>query len=173
MAIRLMKKEDANKASLQLNDVIEEAAALLHRQLLGKGVVLRCDLRDLPPIVADRTQLQQMVINLMINAAEAMEDVQGRARILVIRSLSSETGRVVVTIEDSGAGIPSDSERLFDAFFTTKASRLGMGLSICRSIVEDHDGRLWAISNSGRPVATFQFELPSSVGVPPRAIREP
>ncbi len=169
----MMKKADANKASVQLNDVIEEVAALLHRQLHGMGVVLRCDLHNLPPVIADRTQLQQVVINLMINAAEAMEDVQGRARILVIRSFRSEAGRVAVTIEDSGAGIPNDPERLFDAFFTTKASGLGMGLSICRSIVEDHDGRLWAMPNSGRPGAIFQFELPSSAAVSSLAIREP
>jgi len=167
----MMKKADANKAPVQLNDLIEEVAALLLRQLHGKGVVLRCDLRDLPPVVADRTQLQQVIINLIINAAEAMEDVQGRARILVMRSFRGETGQVVVTIEDSGAGIPDDPERLFDAFFTTKASGLGMGLSICRSIVEDHDGRLWAMPNSGRPGATFRFELPSSAAVQP-AIRE-
>lgn len=168
----MMKKADANKASVQVNDVIEEVAALLHQQLHGKGVVLRCDLHDLSPVVGDRTQLQQVVINLMINAAEAMEDVQGRARILVIRSFRSETGRVAVTIEDSGAELLGDPERLFDAFFTTKASGLGMGLSICRSIIEDHDGRLWAMPNSGRPGATFQFELPSSAAGPPLAIRE-
>ncbi|WP_375415335.1 PAS domain-containing protein [uncultured Bradyrhizobium sp.] len=169
----MMKKADANKGSVQLNDVIEEVAALLYRQLQGKGVVLRCDLHNLPPVIADRTQLQQVVINLMINAAEAMEEVHGRARILVVRSFCSETGRVAVTIEDSGSGIPNDPERLFEAFFTTKASGLGMGLSICRSIVEDHDGHLWATSNSDRPGATFQFELPSSAVVPPLAIREP
>ena len=169
----MMKKADANKAPVELNDVIEEVAALLHRQLHGKGVVLRCDLRQLPPVIADRTQLQQVIINLMINAAEAMEEVHGRARILVIRSFRGEGGRVAVTIEDSGAGIQADPERLFDAFFTTKASGLGMGLSICRSIVEDHDGRLWAIPNPGRPGVTFQFELPSSEVVPPKERREP
>jgi signal transduction histidine kinase len=87
--------------------------------------------------------------------------VKDRARILIVRSFPSSTGRAVVSMEDSGSGI-RDPEKLFDAFFTTKTSGLGMGLSICRSIVEEHGGRVWAASNSGRPGATFQFELPAS-----------
>jgi PAS domain S-box-containing protein len=163
----MMKKTDADKISVQLNDVIAEVVVLLQRQLQGKLVLLRCDLGELPQIVADRTQLQQVIINLVVNAVEAMDDVQGGPRILVIRSYCNEMGRVMVAIEDNGAGIPGDPEQLFEAFFTTKASGLGMGLSICRSIVEDHDGRLWAIPNPGRAGATFQFELPSSAAVSP------
>jgi len=157
-----MKRADVDKSPVQLNDVIEEVVALLQQQLHGKGVVLRRDLHDLPAVVADRAQLQQVIINLMINAAEAMENVQGCSRILVIRLFRSEAERVAVAVEDNGAGITDDPEKMFDAFFTTKANGLGMGLPICRSIVEDHGGRLWAIRSADRPGAIFQFELPLS-----------
>lgn len=168
----MMKQADADKIPIQLNDVIEEVATLLQRQLHSKLVLLRYDLHELPPVLADRTQLQQVIINLMINAAEAMEDMQDRPRILLIRSFRNKTRHAVVAIEDSGTGIPHDPEQLFNAFFTTKANGLGMGLPICRSIVENHGGRLWAMPNFGRPGTTFQFELPSLAATPPLAIRE-
>lgn len=156
----LMTKSHFEKSFVSINEVIEEVAALLRRQLDAKTILLRFDLRDVPRIVADRTQLQQVVINLVINAIEAMQDVTDRARILVIRSFQQDTGRVAVTFEDAGPGIPDDPEPLFNAFFSTKASGLGMGLSICRSIAEAHGGRLWAMSNPARLGAVFQFELP-------------
>jgi len=156
----LMTKADFEKSLLSVNEVIEEIAALLRRQLEANAVLLRFDLRDIPQIVADRAQLQQVVINLVINAIEAMQDVTDRARILVIRSFEQDTGRVAVVFEDSGPGMPNDPEPLFDAFFSTKAGGLGMGLSICRSIVEAHGGRLWATPTPGRLGAVFQFELP-------------
>ena len=156
----LMTKADADRSLVPVNEIIEEVAALLRRQLETKNILLRFDLRDTPPVLADRTQLQQVVINLVINAIEAMQDVPDRARILVIRSFSKEDGRVAVAVEDAGPGIPNDPEPLFNAFFSTKASGLGMGLSICRSIVEAHGGRLWATPNPGRLGAVFQFELP-------------
>jgi PAS domain S-box-containing protein len=156
----LMTKGHFEKSLVPVNEVIEEVAALLQRQLDAKGILLRFDLRDVPQIVADRTQLQQVIINLMMNAIEAMQDVTNRARILLISSFQQDSGRVTVAFEDAGPGIPDDPEPLFDAFFSTKANGLGMGLSICRSIMEAHGGRLWAMSNRDRLGAVFQFELP-------------
>jgi len=115
----------------------------------------------LPIILGDRIQLQQVIINLVMNSIEAMQPVKDRPRELVIRSGQDETGRVFLTVTDSGVGISADdTERMFDPFFTTKSSGLGMGLSICRSIVEAHDGRL-AVAYSQGPGATFQFVIPS------------
>jgi len=157
----LMKKDATDKRPLQLNDVIQEVTTLLQRELRSKQVKLRFDLNDLPPVVADRTQLQQLIINLMINAADAMDEVQGRARILLIRTWHDD-GSAVVSFEDSGAGLPDELDPLFEAFFTTKPDGLGMGLSICRSIVEDHGGRLSARPNTDGAGATFEFALPAS-----------
>lgn len=156
----LMTKAAFERSPVSVNEVIEEVAALLQRQLDAKSILLRFDLQKVPLIVADRTQLQQVIINLMINAIEAMQDVTDRARILLIRSCRQDTGGASVCFEDTGTGIPNDPEPLFNAFFSTKASGLGMGLSICRSIVEAHGGRLWAAPNPARLGAVFQFELP-------------
>jgi C4-dicarboxylate-specific signal transduction histidine kinase len=104
-------------------------------------------------------QLQQVVLNLIMNGIEAMSSVQDRPRELVIRTQEVEDDQVVVTVQDSGAGLdPKITEQIFDAFYTTKAEGMGMGLSISRSIVQDHGGRLWATTNEG-PGATFQFAL--------------
>jgi signal transduction histidine kinase len=114
----------------------------------------------LPLILGDRVQLQQVIINLVMNGIEAMQSVTDRPRELMIRSGRDETPRVLVSVTDCGGGISAENaNRLFDAFFTTKSSGLGMGLSICRSIVEAHGGRLSASGNEG-PGATFQFVLP-------------
>jgi signal transduction histidine kinase len=115
----------------------------------------------LPPVLADRVQLQQVIINLVINGIQAMESVTGRARELCIRSRPYEADQVLVAVEDCGSGIdPEHLDRLFNAFFTTKRDGMGMGLSICRSIIEAHGGRVWASGHAG-PGATFQFTLPS------------
>jgi PAS domain S-box-containing protein len=160
----LMTKAAFERSPVSVNEVIEEVAALLQRQLDAKNILLRFDLQKVPPIVADRTQLQQVIINLVINAIEAMQDVTDRARILLIRSCRQDTGSATFCFEDTGTGIPNDPEPLFNAFFSTKSSGLGMGLSICRSIVEAHGGRLWAMPNPARLGAVFQFELPPEGG---------
>src|SRR5712664_3626045 len=111
-------------------------------------------------ILGDRVQLQQVIINLVMNGIEAMQSVTDRPRELVIRSHQDETHRVLVNVTDSGVGISAENaDRLFNAFFTTKSSGMGMGLSICRSIIEAHGGRLWATANVPHG-ATFQFTLP-------------
>ena len=115
---------------------------------------------DLPSVMGDRVQLQQVVVNLILNAIEAMSTVEDRARDLVIRTQRGEGDEVRVAVQDSGIGLdPKNVERIFDAFHTTKPDGLGMGLSISRSIVERHGGRLWAVSNDG-PGATFRINSP-------------
>jgi signal transduction histidine kinase len=114
----------------------------------------------LPMILGDRVQLQQVIINLVINGIEAMQSVTDRSRELVIRSGQDETRQAIVSVMDCGVGISAENaDRLFNPFFTTKSSGMGMGLSICRSIMEAHGGRLSASKNEG-PGATFQFFLP-------------
>ena len=157
----LANKTDIEKAPLDVNDVVREVIALVHSQLVRHQASLRIELTPaLPMIFGDRIQLQQLIINLMMNAIEAMQGVDDRPRELVIRSAQDETQQVLVSVTDRGVGIPADNaDRVFDAFFTTKCSGMGMGLSICRSIVEAHGGRLSAYGNEG-PGATFQFVLP-------------
>src|SRR5712664_3511616 len=114
----------------------------------------------LPMILGDRVQLQQVIINLVMNGIEAMQSVTDRPRELAIRSRQDEKQQVLVSVTDCGVGIPAENaDRLFNAFFTTKPSGMGMGLSICRSIVEAHGGRLWATANVPNG-ATLQFTLP-------------
>jgi signal transduction histidine kinase len=114
----------------------------------------------LPMILGDRVQLQQVIINLVMNGAEAMQSVTDRPRELVIRSSQDETQQVLVGVTDSGVGISAENaDRLFNPFFTTKSSGMGMGLSVCRSIMEAHGGRLWTTANLPHG-ATFQFTLP-------------
>jgi PAS domain S-box-containing protein len=157
----LANKTDIEKVPLEVNNVVREAIALVQRELSNHGVSLRTEFAPaLPAIMGDRVQLQQVIINLVMNGIEAMQPVTERPRELMIRSGQDETQHVRVSVTDCGIGISSDNaNRLFNAFFTTKSSGMGMGLSICRSIVEAHGGRLSACSNEG-PGATFQFTLP-------------
>jgi PAS domain S-box-containing protein len=157
----LANKSDIEKSPLDVNDIVREAIALVQRELFSHQVSLRMELTPaLPMIVGDRVQLQQVIINLVMNGIEAMQTVTERPRELVIRSGQDETHRVFVSVRDCGVGISADhADRLFNAFFTTKSSGMGMGLSICRSIIEAHGGRLWATSNIPHG-ATFQFALP-------------
>jgi C4-dicarboxylate-specific signal transduction histidine kinase len=159
----LAKKTEPEMVALDINDVIREAISLEQREMLSQRVSLRTELASaLPPVLGDRVQLQQVVINLVMNALEAMAPVTDRPRDMLIRSHQDDANEVLVAVRDSGMGIDSESaERLFNAFFTTKPSGMGMGLSISRSIIVAHGGRLWVSPNADHG-ATFQFTLPSN-----------
>jgi PAS domain S-box-containing protein len=156
----LFKKASTAKERLDMNEAIEEVVFLTKSEMRRNKVASRMELAaNLPPVMGDRVQLQQVVVNLILNAIEAMSTVEGRERDLLIRTQRGEGDEVRVAVQDSGIGLdPLSAERIFDAFHTTKPGGLGMGLSISRSIVESHGGRLWAVSNDG-PGATFQFTL--------------
>ena len=156
----LFKKTGAAKDRVDLNEVIEEVVILTESEARRNQVVWRNELAaDLPPVLGDRVQLQQVLVNLILNAIEAMASMEDRDRVLLIRTQPGEASQVRVTVQDSGIGFdPQNAERIFNAFHTTKASGMGMGLSISRSIVESHGGRLWATLNDG-PGATFQFTI--------------
>jgi signal transduction histidine kinase len=115
-------------------------------------------------VLGDRVQLQQVILNLMMNAIEAMTSIMDRPRVLLLRTQVQESDRLSVAVQDSGAGLePGNTARIFDTFFTTKSNGMGMGLSISRTIIETHGGRLWAEPNAG-PGVTFQFTLPAYSG---------
>jgi len=157
----LAKKTDTDKAQLDINELVREAMALVQRELSRHEVSLRMELAPgLPAIYGDRVQLQQVIINLVMNAIEAMQSVTDRPRRLAMRSGRDDLGRVFLTVADCGAGVSeADAERIFTPFFTTKSGGMGMGLAICRSIVEAHAGRLSTFPNE-EGGATFQFVLP-------------
>jgi PAS domain S-box-containing protein len=157
----LAKKSGIEMVPLDVNDVVREIIALVQRELISHEVSLRTDLASpLPMVLGDRVQLQQVFMNLVMNGIEAMQSVTDRARELVIRSRQDERQQVLVSVTDCGVGISAENaDRLFTAFFTTKSSGMGMGLSICRSIVEAHGGYISASTNEG-PGATFQLVLP-------------
>ncbi|TFV35127.1 PAS domain S-box protein [Bradyrhizobium frederickii] len=157
----LAKRTEVEMAPLDLNGVVREAVALVQREMASHAVSIRMELSSaLPKIVGDRIQLQQVLINLIMNGIEAMESVNDRPRELAIRSAASGDGAMLLSVSDCGVGICEQSiDRLFTPFFTTKSSGMGMGLSICRSIIEAHGGRLSAAPNQGRG-ATFQITLP-------------
>jgi PAS domain S-box-containing protein len=156
----LVKKTDTQKVVLDINDAINDVIALLQRELSAHRVWLKLELAaNLPKVFADRVQLQQVMMNLIMNGAEAMQEVEDRPRLLTIRS-SVDEGQVAVAVKDCGIGLTADDQsRLFNAFFSTKPGGLGIGLSICRSIIEAHGGRLWPSANPDHG-ATFQFVLP-------------
>jgi signal transduction histidine kinase len=135
--------------------------ALARDDIAKRKVTLRKDLADsLWPVSADRVQMQQVLLNLLRNGADAMSTVAGRPQELVITTQNDEESHVRVAVQDCGIGLPEENrERIFDAFYTTKKEGMGMGLSICRTIVQDHGGRLWAVANDG-PGTTFQFTVP-------------
>jgi NO-binding membrane sensor protein with MHYT domain/nitrogen-specific signal transduction histidine kinase len=157
----LAKKADMKMEPLNLNEVLSEALTFVQHELLNSRVALRVEYASaLPVILADKVQLQQVILNLVINGIEAMQPITDRARELVIRSEQDDAHQVRVTVTDCGVGFSPDStDRLFNTFFTTKSSGMGMGLSICRSIIEHHGGRIWAVPDVARG-ATIQFTLP-------------
>ncbi len=157
----LAKRREPQMVSLDINDVIREAILLVQREVLSHGASLRTELAfALPPVLGDRVQLQQVVINLLMNGIEAMASIRDRPREIVIRSERDEDGEVHVSVQDSGIGIDSKTaEQLFSAFFTTKPGGMGMGLSISRSIIRAHGGRLWVSANADHGAA-FQFTIP-------------
>ena len=146
---------------LHINDVVDEVISLVQREMFDHRVSLRRELASaLPMVFVDRIQLQQVIVNLMINSMEAMQSVTDRPRELTIRSRRDGAHQVLLTVEDRGVGISAENaERLFSPFFTTKPTGMGMGLSIGRSIIEAHGGRLWAVSNLPHGAA-FHFTLP-------------
>jgi C4-dicarboxylate-specific signal transduction histidine kinase len=158
----LSRKTEAQKVALDINEAISEVMPLVQHEVRSHRASLRLDLAPtLPAVLGDRVQLQQVVINLIVNGTEAMASVTDRPRALVVRSRLDDSSRVLVAVEDSGVGIdPETANKLFNAFYTTKPGGMGMGLSICRSIIENHGGRLWASPNT-RLGATFQFALRS------------
>jgi PAS domain S-box-containing protein len=157
----LAKNSDIEMVPLDVNGVVEETIALVQRESTSQQVSLRTDLAsNLPMILGDRVQLQQVMINLVMNGIQAMQSVTDWSRELVIRSRHDEAQQVLLSVTDCGVGIAAENmDRLFSAFFTTKSTGMGMGLSICRSIIEAHGGRVWATPNPSHG-ATFQFTLP-------------
>jgi C4-dicarboxylate-specific signal transduction histidine kinase len=157
----MLRKEDVKHATLDLNHVAEESLLLMHSDLLDRRVSVDTSLApNLPPVSGDRVQLQQVMLNLLINGCDAVA-VRGREAQLYVRSRLTERGRVAIAISDNGDGIaPQDIERIFEPFVTGKSHGIGLGLAICRSIIEAHGGRLWARNNASRG-ATLEFELPA------------
>ena len=157
----MLRKEEAQRQSLDINDVVEESLRLMRSDLLNRHVMISHDFADaLPSVSGDRNQLQQVLLNFMMNGCDAMEGRETDRR-LRVRTLRTAQGNVEFSVADSGAGIPlGDHERIFDPFVTTKSHGLGLGLAICRSIVEAHGGRLWATNNADRG-ATLHCELPA------------
>jgi PAS domain S-box-containing protein len=164
----LFARKPPSMEPVDLNDAAREVLALSASELQRRRVVLRTDFAaGLPAVSGDRVQLLQVILNLGLNAADAMSDVEGRPRDLLVSTARDDPARVTLAVRDAGVGIaPPDLERLFDAFYTTKAEGMGIGLSVSRSIVQGHDGRLWATPNDG-PGATFAFAIPCGPARPP------
>jgi C4-dicarboxylate-specific signal transduction histidine kinase len=145
---------------LDINEVIQEVLVLAGHELHKNRVLLEHKLTDvLPLVLADRVQLQQVLLNLLMNGIEAMTTVTDRPRLLRVQSLIDEAGNVRVAVTDSGTGLGSEPDRIFTPFYTTKANGIGMGLCISRSLIESHGGRLWATPNVPHG-AVFSFTLP-------------
>jgi signal transduction histidine kinase len=157
----LYGKKEPTIESVDLNELTREVIALSLSELQRSRVLLRPELADdLPPVTGDRIQLQQVILNLIRNGSDAMSSVDDRPRQLLIRTERDESDRVSLTVQDSGTGFdPQAVDRLFEGFYTTKNDGMGIGLSVSRSIIESHHGRLWATLNNG-PGAAFSFSIP-------------
>lgn len=165
-----LKNKFDEKLALDVNDLLNEVLALAEGELETHQISLRRELQDLlPEVMGEDTQLRQALYNLIMNAVEAMSMVTDRSRVLTVRSTVNGPTAVLITLQDSGNGIdPRHMDRVFEPFFTTKADSLGMGLSLCRSIVEAHGGRVWA-SARDTSGAVFHIELPV-IGPEPAAV---
>jgi PAS domain S-box-containing protein len=159
----LYGKGSSHQEIVDVNEVIPEMILMLHNQASRYSVMMRTELAEkLPRVMADRVQLQQVLMNLMLNGIEAMRDTTGE---LSIKSQLAEEGQLQISVVDTGVGLPAgNADQIFNAFFTTKSQGTGLGLAITRSIVESHGGRVWATMNPVRG-ATFQFTLPSTLAV--------
>ena len=157
----LFSKKETTPEPVDLNEATEEVIALLMSELQRNRVILRPELaNDLPLVMGDRVQLQQVILNLIRNASDAMSSVDDRPRQLLVRTEAEAGERVRLSVQDAGGGFdPQAADRLFDTFYTTKNEGMGIGLSVSRSIIESHHGRLWATRNEG-PGATFSFSIP-------------
>jgi signal transduction histidine kinase len=164
--IRLMFKKDNQATALEdVNELIREVLTLVRNEVENHRVVIYPELLDnLPQIPANRVQLRQVVVNLLMNAVEAMDAVTDSLRAVRIKTEIYDPNYLLIAVEDTGTGIdPKNIDRIFDAFVSAKPNGMGMGLSICRSIIEAHGGRVWATTNLPRG-AVFQFTLPSAEG---------
>ena len=155
-----LRKTETEKVLIDINQTIRDVVILIRNEAEGKEVALQMELAvDLPAVLGDRVQLQQVILNLLMNGIEAMVSITDRPRELRIWSREYEAQQVLVAVQDSGVGLDGENlEQIFDAFYTTKLQGMGMGLAISRSIIEDHGGQLWALPNNG-PGTTFQFTL--------------
>ena len=158
----LIKGSPSRKEPVDINETIAEALTLVRTEVERYNVLLQVRLSDgLPSVLSDRIQLQQVVLNLLVNAIEAMRECKDRQRSLLVSSRKNGSDTILITVRDTGPGLaPEDLDRVFEAFHTTKAEGMGMGLAICRSIIMAHDGRLWATNDPSRG-AVFQFTLPA------------
>ena len=157
----LFGRKEFTAESVDLNEAAREVIALLRSELQRSQVVIHTEfVKDLPLVDGDRVQLQQVILNLLLNGSDAMSSINDRARQLTIRTGSEASERVWLSVSDEGSGFPPDqSEKLFEAFYTTKKRGMGIGLSVSKSIIESHHGQLWAMRNDGRG-ATFCFSIP-------------
>ena len=157
----LFGKKTTTAELVNMNEATREVIALSRNELQRNRVILRLELEDdLPSVTGDRVQIQQVILNLLLNASRAMIGIEDRPSQIVIRTQRDEGDCVRLSVQDAGIGVkPQDMDKLFEAFYTTKTGGMGMGLSVSRSIVESHHGRLWASPNDG-PGATFAFSIP-------------
>jgi two-component system sensor kinase FixL len=156
----MMKREEVDRSPIILNNVLHDVLEIFHTESIFRSVHVETELeKSLPPVLGDKVQLQQVALNLILNAADAMSLNPPEHRQIILRT-GGKDDRIRVTVRDFGPGIDKEKlERIFEPFFTTKGAGLGMGLNICRSIVEAHGGHIWAENNPDRG-ATFVFELP-------------
>lgn len=162
-SIRAMfRKDGRDETTVDLNGIIQDVLGLVRGELQAQGIIVQTELtKPLPLVLGHSGQFQQVILNLIRNAADAMGSTSGRARVLKLKTAINDHDGVLVSVEDSGTGIdPKDIDRIFESFFTTKSQGMGMGLSICRSIIEAHGGRLWASSGVAEG-SVFNIQLPT------------